>query len=315
MRLLFAGTPEAAVPSLRALVAAGHDVVAVATNPDAPTGRGRRLTPSPVAVAAEELGLEVLKPLRAREPWFIERVREVSPDAAPVVAWGSLIPDSLLDVPRHGWINVHFSLLPAYRGAAPVQRAIMAGDAETGITTFRIVHDLDAGPMFTQVSTSIEHDETSGDLLARLAIQGADVLVSTLAYIEAGTQPTPQIEDGVSLAPKLSVAEVHLDWAGASATQLVNTIRAANPNPGAWTTFAGERLKVLQADQYGAALPITEGELPPEPGTVFPTKRGVSVVACSGVVTLGVVQPQGKKPMNATDWARGARIESGARFE
>ncbi len=213
MRLVFAGTPEVAIPALDAVVGSGHELVGVVTRPDAPSGRGRKLLASPVALRAEELGVPVLKPTHPREPEFQQQLRDLEPDCCPVVAYGALLPQSALDIPPHGWVNLHFSCLPAWRGAAPVQHAIWAGDEVTGATTFRIVKELDAGPTFGVMTERIRPTDTSGDLLARLAEGGAGLLVATLDGIADGslvarTQP----EDGVSFAPKIEVADAEIDW-------------------------------------------------------------------------------------------------------
>src|SRR6476620_7070727 len=213
MRLVFAGTPEVAVPSLDALVASRHELVGVVTRPDAPAGRGRRLVASPVARRAEELGVPVLKPQHPRDPDFQEALRRLAPDCCPVVAYGALLPQSALDIPRHGWVNLHFSVLPSWRGAAPVQHALWAGDEVTGATTFRIVPELDAGPAFGVMTERIRPDDTAGELLARLAEGGAGLLVTTLDGIEDGSLVArPQQEEGVSFAPKITVEDARVDW-------------------------------------------------------------------------------------------------------
>ena len=207
MRVVFAGTPRAAVPSLEAILRSRHEVAAVITRADAPAGRGRRPAASPVAERAAEAGLELLKPARARDPEFLDRLRAIAPDCCPVAAYGALLPQSALDIPPYGWVNLHFSLLPAWRGAAPVQHAVLHGDDITGATTFRIVKELDAGPVFGVVTEPIRPDDTAGDLLGRIAVSGAELLVATLDGIESGElRPQPQPSDGISLAPKIGVA-------------------------------------------------------------------------------------------------------------
>jgi len=306
MRLLFAGTPAAALPSLAALREAGHEVVAVATNPDAHRGRGRQLAPSPVAAEAARLGLPLLQPVRAREQWFIDAVTELAPDLAVVVAWGTLVPDSLLAVPAHGWVNLHFSLLPAWRGAAPVQRAIMAGDRTTGVTTFRLVHDLDAGPVYRQEATAIGDDETAGELLARLAAVGARVLVGTVADIASDATPQPQPEGEITLAPKVTPDEARINWT-TPATTIHNLVRGVTPDPGAWTSLHGRRLKILRVKPWAHSGLA--------PGQVLATKTEVLVGTKGVAVRLMEVQPEGKPPMEASAWARGARLNPGDRFE
>jgi methionyl-tRNA formyltransferase len=305
---VFAGTPDVAVPALRAILASEHDVVAVLTRPDAPAGRGRKLLPSPVAEVAAEAGIEVLKPERARDADFLTRLEQIAPDCAPVVAYGGLIPKAALDVPKHGWINLHFSLLPAWRGAAPVQHAIMAGDDITGACTFQIEEGLDTGPVYGRLTEAIRPTDTSGDLLARLADAGAKLLVATLDGIEAGRLVAePQPADGVSMAPKLTVEDARVDWA-APAMRVDRVVRACTPAPGAWTTFREERLKLrpVRLDPSGHEL---------APGLIDVGRDGVRVGTGSHPVLLGEVQPQGKRVMPASDWARGVRIVPGERLE
>jgi methionyl-tRNA formyltransferase len=294
MKLVFAGTPEVAVPSLEALVESHHEVLAVITRPDAPAGRGRRLTPSPVAARAEELGLHVLKPAHPRDEDFQAQLRALAPDACAVVAYGALLPQSALDIPRHGWINLHFSLLPRWRGAAPVQRAIMAGDPAIGTATFRIVKELDAGDVYLSQSMATP-EETAGELLGRLARSGATQLVQTMDLVEAGQTPTPQREDGITLAPKITVPEARIDWARSS-EELRNHILGCSPDPGAWCELAGERFKI-----YRARL-AEHADL--APGEVAATKRQVFVGTGQGALELLEVQAPGKRRMSAIDWAR-----------
>jgi len=318
VRLVFAGTPDVAVPSLDALSSSSHDVVAVLTRPDAPTGRGRSLVASPVKERALALGLEVLTPSRPGDPQFQGRLRELAPDACPMVAYGALIPSSVLAIPAHGWINLHFSLLPAWRGAAPVQHAIMAGDEVTGATTFLVERGLDTGPTFGVMTEAIKPDDTSGDLLSRLAQAGAGLLVATLDALEAGElHGVAQSAEGVSLAPKISVQDARICW-GTPALAVDRHIRGCTPAPGAWTVFRGERLKIHPVTLAADAPVIDDGEVTtPEvlaAGEVVATKRAVRVGSASGAVPLGVVQPQGKRPMDAADWARGVRIKPGEKF-
>jgi methionyl-tRNA formyltransferase len=307
VRLVFAGTPEVAVPSLDALAASSHQVVAVVTRPDAPAGRGRSLVPSPVRLRADALGLRVLTPSSAKDPGFHEALRELAPDACPVVAYGALLPRAALDIPGHGWVNLHFSLLPAWRGAAPVQRAVMAGDDVTGASTFLIEEGLDTGPVFGTMTETVRPTDTAGDLLGRLAVAGAGLLVATMDGLENGSLVAkPQPAEGVSLAPKLTVDDARVDWSR-PAFVVDRLVRGCTPNPGAWTTFRGERVKLE---------PVTPADDPTNgpAGTLVVTKRDVHVATGSGNVRLGVVQGHGKKPMPAADWARGLRIEPGERF-
>ncbi|MFG2453404.1 methionyl-tRNA formyltransferase [Streptomyces sp. NPDC048512] len=308
MKLVFAGTPEVAVPALDALIASGrHEVAAVVTRPDAPAGRGRRLVASPVAVRAEEAGIEVLKPAKPRDEEFLARLREIGPDCCPVVAYGALLPRVALDVPVHGWVNLHFSLLPAWRGAAPVQHAIMAGDEITGASTFLIEEGLDSGPVYGTVTEEIRHTDTSGDLLTRLAFAGSGLLAATMDGIEDGTlKAVPQPADGVSTAPKISVENAHVDWA-APALRVDRVVRGCTPAPGAWTVFRDERLKLVQVATVPDRTDLAPGEL-------SVAKNNVYVGTGSHAVELLWVQAQGKKPMRAADWARGVRIPSGERL-
>ncbi|MYS21420.1 methionyl-tRNA formyltransferase [Streptomyces sp. DvalAA-14] len=310
MRLVFAGTPEAALPALDALLASDrHEVVAVVTRPDATAGRGRKLLASPVAERAAAAGIEVLKPARPRDEDFLARLREIAPDACPVVAYGALLPKVALEVPLHGWINLHFSLLPAWRGAAPVQHAVMAGDEVTGASTFLIEQGLDSGPVYGVITEEIRATDTSGDLLDRLAHSGARLLTATMDGIEAGDLVArPQPGEGVTLAPKLTVEDAAVDWT-APALRVDRLIRGCTPAPGAWTLASGERLKlgpVTLADATDLAGLA--------PGELAVSKNAVHVGTGSHAVRLGEVQPQGKRPMPAADWARGTRLPSGTVF-
>ncbi|MFD4256691.1 methionyl-tRNA formyltransferase [Streptomyces sp. NPDC058534] len=305
MKLVFAGTPEVAVPALDALIASGrHEVAAVVTRPDAPAGRGRRLVASPVAERAEEAGIEVLKPAKPRDPEFLDRLRAIAPDCCPVVAYGALLPRAALDVPARGWVNLHFSLLPSWRGAAPVQHALMAGDEITGASTFLIEEGLDSGPVYGTVTETVRPTDTSGDLLTRLAFAGSGLLAATMDGIEDGSlDAVPQPADGVTLAPKITVEDARIDWA-APALRVDRVVRGCTPAPGAWTTFRGERLKLVQA------VPLPDrNDL--APGQLASGKNNVYVGTGSYAVELLWVQAQGKKPMRAADWARGARITEG----
>ncbi len=306
MRVVFAGTPEVALPSLRAVAASPHELVGVVTRPDAPAGRGRRLVASPVAELAEELGVPVLKPGHPREPEFLDALRALEPDCCPVVAYGALLPQPALDVPRLGWVNLHFSVLPAYRGAAPVQRALWAGEEYTGATTFRIVRALDAGPTYGVLTERIRPRDTAGDLLTRLAEAGAPLLVATLDGLESGQlEERPQPEEGVSHAAKVEVAEAEVRWEQ-PAFAVDRQVRACTPAPGAWTTYAGERLKL------GPVEPVDGPG--PGPGVLEVRKQEVLVGTGSGAVRLGLVRAHGRKEMPAADWARGARVTSGERL-
>ncbi|QVT80336.1 Methionyl-tRNA formyltransferase [Nocardioides aquaticus] len=316
MRVVLAGTPEVALPTLEALVASSHDVVGVVTRPDAPAGRGRRLVASPLGRAAEELGLPVLKPAHPRDPGFAEELAALEPDCCPVVAYGALLPESVLGIPRHGWVNLHFSCLPAWRGAAPVQHALLAGDEVTGATTFRIVKALDAGPTFGVMTERVRPRDTAGDLLARLAEGGAGLMVATLDGLEDGSiDAREQPVEGVTVAPKIEVAHAEVDWTD-PAVGIDRLVRACTPAPGAWTTWDGERLKLepveLERDVEIQGAALLGG--PPAPGELVVGRRDVHVGTARGTLRLGRVKPVGKGWMAAADWARGARPGPGARL-
>ncbi|WP_099022188.1 methionyl-tRNA formyltransferase [Mycolicibacterium palauense] len=307
MRLVFAGTPEPALPALRRLIASPrHEVVAVLTRPDAAAGRRGRPTPSPVARLAEEHGIPALKPARPNSPEFLAELREMGPQCCPVVAFGALLGEPLLAVPEHGWVNLHFSLLPAWRGAAPVQAAIAAGDTITGATTFLIEPSLDSGPVYGVVTEAIRPTDTAGDLLGRLADSGAALLEATLDGIEARTvTPVPQDAEGISLAPKISVEGARVNWS-LPAFVVDRQIRAVTPNPGAWTMVGDLRLKLGPVSVVGAG----DGTDGLAPGEISVERNRVLIGTGSDPVQLGTVQPPGKKPMNAADWARGARMRA-----
>ncbi|MFG2009289.1 methionyl-tRNA formyltransferase [Micromonospora sp. NPDC048868] len=304
MRVIFAGTPAVAVPALAAVAASRHELVAVVTRPDAPAGRGRGLARSPVGAWADEHGIEVLTPARPREPEFQDRLRELAPDCVPVVAYGALVPPAALEIPGHGWINLHFSLLPAWRGAAPVQHAVLHGDELTGASVFQLEEGLDTGPVYGTLTDEIRPADTSGDLLERLAHSGAGLLVAVLDAIEDGTaRAEPQPADGVSLAPKLTVEDARVRWSD-PAFAVDRRIRACTPAPGPWTTFRGERVKL------GPVTPVPDGpEL--KPGELLVEKSRVLAGTATTPVRLGEVRAAGKRAMPATDWARGVRVAAG----
>ncbi|KRF16282.1 methionyl-tRNA formyltransferase [Nocardioides sp. Soil796] len=307
MRVVFAGTPEVAVPALEAIAASPHELVGVVTRPDAPSGRGRKLVASPVAQRAEELGIPVLKPEHPRDPDFQEQLKALAPDCCPVVAYGALLPQSALDIPEHGWINLHFSLLPAWRGAAPVQHSIWAGDEMTGATTFRIVKALDAGPVFGVMTETIWPTDTAGDLLGRLAQGGAGLLVATLDGIADGQlEAREQPGEGVSIAPKILVDDAAVDWTE-PAVRVDRRVRACTPGPGAWSTHDEQRIKI-------GPVTIDADHEPLAPGVLAVGKNSVHVGTGTDPVKLGEVKAFGKKQMNAADWARGVRLEPGTRF-
>ena len=308
MRLVFAGTPAPAVPTLRALLESPkHEVAAVLTRPPAPAGRGRHTVESPVATAAAAAGLPVLTPRRPSDSEFQSELAELAPDCCPVVAYGALIPPALLALPERGWVNLHFSLLPAWRGAAPVQHALLHGDDVTGASTFLIEEGLDTGPVFGVVTETIRPEDTAGALLDRLAVSGAGLMLATLDGIENGRLvPAPQPGDGVSFAPKITAADARVDWT-APGQHVERLVRACTPAPGAWTTFRGERLK-LGPVRLGGGDGLAPGEL-------RVNRSGVAVGTASLAVDLGEVQPSGKRPMAAADWARGVRIADGERVD
>jgi methionyl-tRNA formyltransferase len=302
MRLVFAGTPQAAVPSLTALLDSKHTVAAVLTRPDARAGRGQKVLASPIARQAAEAGLEVLRPARPSDPAFLARLAQIAPDCCPVVAYGGLIPKPALEVPPNGWVNLHFSLLPAWRGAAPVQHAILHGDEITGATTFRLVAELDAGPVYGVVTEPIGAFDTAGDLLARLSVAGADLLVATLNGIESGDlRAEPQPQDGISLAPKLAKVDGRVNWSY-PALAIDRLVRACTPAPGAWTTFNGAFVKVWPVTR-AASSAAEDGGL--APGEIRVAGPRVMVGTTTTPVELGDVQQEGKRRMPAADWVRG----------
>ncbi|HEY0226278.1 MAG TPA: methionyl-tRNA formyltransferase [Mycobacterium sp.] len=308
MRLVFAGTPEPALPSLRQLIdSPHHEVVAVLTRPDAVSGRRGKPEPSPVARAALDHGIPVLQPSRPNSGEFVKGLSEFAPDCCAVVAYGALLRGGLLAVPPRGWINLHFSLLPAWRGAAPVQAAIAAGDAITGATTFQIEPSLDSGPVYGVVTETIRPTDTAGDLLERLSVSGAALLSATLDGVADGTlTPRPQPADGVSIAPKITVEEARVDWE-LPAPVVERRIRAVTPNPGAWTQIGDLRVKLGPVHvEAGTVEPLA-------PGAIHVDRKHVWIGTGSDPVRLNQIQPPGKKLMNAVDWARGARLDDAVR--
>jgi methionyl-tRNA formyltransferase len=303
MRLVFAGTPEPAVPALRRLLESErHEVLAVVTRPAKGAGRGRRNQSSPIEQLARDAGLEILTPQRPSDEDFVARLTELAPECCPVVAYGALLPPSVLAIPLHGWVNLHFSLLPAWRGAAPVQHAILHGDDVTGASTFEIEAGLDTGPVYGVVTESIRPWDTTGDLLARLADSGAALLAATMDGIETGSLVArAQPADGVSFAGKITVADARIDWS-MPAVHVDRLVRACSPNPGAWTEFRGERLKLGQPHIREVTM---------EAGELLVSKTAVLVGTATSALEVGSVQAAGRKPMAAADWARGARVESG----
>ncbi|SDS02188.1 methionyl-tRNA formyltransferase [Corynebacterium timonense] len=309
MRLVFAGTPEPAVVSLEKLIRSDHEVVAVLTRPDARRGRGRSVRPSPVKELALEHSIEVLTPDTLRDDATRRRLEELAPEAIPVVAYGNLVPEDLLALPTHGWVNLHFSLLPAWRGASPVQAAIAHGDATTGATTFRIDAGLDTGDILGTVTAEIGPRDTADDVLARLAEVGGDLLVDTMTALDHGAvQPTVQPDEG-TYAGKIHQADARVEWTQ-PAEVIDRRIRAHTPVPGAWTTWGQTRLKL-------GPVELTEGA-GLDPGEVRREKNAVYVGTATTEVRLGLIQPPGKKMMEAAAWARGLNadvVETGVVFE
>jgi methionyl-tRNA formyltransferase len=308
VRLVFAGTPGPALPALRRLAESPrHKVVAVLTRPDAASGRRGKPSPSPVAQLALEHGIPLLRPSQPNSPEFAAELCRLEPDCCAVVAYGALLGDDLLRVPDRGWVNLHFSLLPAWRGAAPVQAAIAAGDAFAGATTFEIERSLDSGPVYGVVTEPVRPTDTAGDLLERLSISGAELLETTMDGIADGSlAPVPQPSEGVTYAPKISVAAARVRWE-LPAHVVERRIRAVTPAPGAWTMIGDLRIKI------GPVLvdTVTTELLPP--GAIEVDRDGVLVGTGSQPVLLGRVQPPGRKAMDAADWARGARLDASAR--
>jgi methionyl-tRNA formyltransferase len=309
VRIVFAGTPEPALPSLRRFIESPrHDVIAVLTRPDAASGRRGKTSPSPVARLAMEHDIPVLRPRRPNSEEFVAELTQLAPECCAVVAYGALLGDRLLAVPERGWANLHFSLLPAWRGAAPVQAAIAAGDTVAGATTFAIEPALDSGPVYGVVTETVRSTDTAGDLLERLSVSGAALLETTLDGIADGTlTPVPQPPDGVTIAPKITVDGARVRW-DLPAHVVERRIRAVTPNPGAWTMIGDLRVKVgpVTIDDQAKTL---------APGVIRASRDGVRVGTASVPVLLGMIQPPGKKPMNAADWARGARLDESAQAE
>jgi methionyl-tRNA formyltransferase len=299
MRLVFAGTPQAAVPSLRRLAASPHEVVAVVSRRDAPLGRRRVLTPSPVATTAAELGIPVIKTDRL-DADAAARIAATTPDLGVIVAYGGLVREPLLSAPAYGWINLHFSLLPRWRGAAPVQHALIAGDTETGASVFQLVPELDAGDVFAESRVPIPSDATASDLLADLAVLGADVLADVVDGIAAGTAVATPQTGAPTLAPKLTLEDARIRWHDTSHAVLAR-VRGVTPEPGAHTTIDGVRLKIGAATSAPADSPTLA------PGSMALHGREVLVGTGTDPVVLRAVQPAGKGMMNAADWWRGLR--------
>lgn len=295
LRLIFAGSPAAAVPSLRALADGPHEVARVVTRTDTPQGRKRVLTPTPVAATADELGIPVTKANRLGE--VTDELLALDADLGVVVAYGGLIREPLLSGPRLGWINLHFSLLPRWRGAAPVQRAVMAGDSETGAAVFQLVEELDAGPVFAELRTPIGRHQTAGALLAELAESGAELLHRVVDELGDGTAVATAQQGEVTLAPKLALADGRIDWLR-SAEHLAAQIRGVTPEPGAFCELDGLRVKVIEAAMAHDAPTLSPGQLEVRAGRVL-------AGTADGALELITVLPAGRRAMPAADWARG----------
>lgn len=299
MRLVFAGTPAPAVPSLQRLAASDHDVVAVVTRRDAPLGRKRVLTPSPVASAADDLGLPVIRADRL-DAAVTEQITAARPDLGVIVAYGGLVREPLLSTPAHGWINLHFSLLPRWRGAAPVQHALIAGDVRTGASVFQLVPELDAGDVFAELAVDIPADATAGDLLASLADDGAHLLADVVDAIAAGSASARPQEGEPTYASKLGDDDGRVRWAE-PADAVLGRIRGVTPEPGAHTTLDGARLKILSARRAPGDAPALA------PGALALRDRHVLAGTATAPIVIDTVQPAGKGAMRATDWWRGLR--------
>ena len=307
MRVVFAGTPEPALPALEAIAASRHELVGVVTRPDAPAGRGRRLDSSPSAPGPRSSASPCSSPTHPRDPEFQEALRDLAPDCCPVVAYGALLPQSALDIPVHGWVNLHFSVLPAWRGAAPVQHALWAGDEVTGATTFRIVRELDAGPTYGLMTERVRPGDTAGDA-ARAAGRGRRRAAGGhprrhRGRLDRGPRRSPRT---ASASPPRSPSRTRTSTGPSPRWRVDRRIRACTPAPGAWTTWQGERVKLGPVTPADGALP---------PGELLVGKNAVAVGTGTGALKLGLVKAFGKKEMPAADWARGVRVEPGARFE
>jgi methionyl-tRNA formyltransferase len=315
MRVLFWGTPEFAAPPLRALLGEGFDVFGVVTQPDRPQGRSRStLVPSPIKQIALEESLTVFQPEKPREPEFIDLIRACQPDISVVVAYGHILSKDVIDLPRLGTLNIHASLLPAWRGAAPIQAAIRAGDTESGVTIMRMVPKLDAGPILLQVPTPILHDETYGELQLRLSELGALALIEALSLIDIGQMvERPQDDSLATIAPKIEREDARLDWSR-SAAEVARSVRAYDPKPGAWSTLNGAEVKLFGA--RGIAEDRPTGAEAASPGTVIAIDESGAIVACGdGVARITDAQPAGKRRLTMSELARGRGISPGSRFD
>ena len=303
MKIAIASSSILAIPTISALEKAGHSIVGLITNPDKASGRGRALAPNELAGTFAEGSVPIYKPASHLE--LQEVVKKLAPDIAITIAYGRLIRPEVLALPKHGWLNLHFSLLPAYRGAAPVQRAILDGATETGITIFRLDPGMDTGDIFLSKSYPIAATDTSGELLSRLADEGAQAVAETLSLVQSGAVPKPQSEVGVSVAPKISVEEARIDWLSGCA-RIDRLIRAMTPRPGAWTTLNGLRYVISKSA-------ISEERL--RSGLIFKSGDRLLVGTGDGAIEIISLQPSGKRLMSAAEWLRGARLDSDSSFE
>ena len=310
MNVLFWGTPEFALPMLDAMESEGHQLVGVVTQPDRPAGRGRKIRRSAVKEWAAEYGYTVLQPERPRGPEFMSELERLSPDISVVAAYGHILIEEVLDLPQHGSINVHASLLPAYRGAAPINWAIANGEAETGVTIMRMVRAMDAGPIILQASEPIGPDDTAAHVTARLAELGAELLVEALALIEAGVaEEEEQDHDAATFAPKLDRAAARVEWSR-TAEEVGCHIRGMDRVPGAWSTLGGEPVKLFRPTPLAGGHAVEAGRV-----VIADPEEGLVVASGAGLVRIAHVQPSGKTRMSAEDWIRGRGVAEGQRFE
>ena len=327
MKIIFMGTPDFAEKSLESLYEAGYDIAAVVTNVDKPKGRGMKLVPSPVKEFAMEKGLKVFQPVKVRNnEEFIEEIKNIAPDLICVVAYGKILPKELLDIPKYGCINVHGSLLPKYRGAAPIQWAVLNGDKVTGITTMYMAEGMDTGDMILKEEVEIGENETTGELWDRMANVGAKLLVDTVKLIEAGKAPREKQGDDFSLAPMLNKEMAKIDWEEKNAEEIKNLIRGLNPIMGAYSFLNGKKIKfwrveVLPSEDIEKEFPesseYTKRIEKVQPGTVLfsDSKKGLYIKANNGIIRVLEIQGENAKKMGVCDFLRGNQIEAGAIFE
>ncbi|MUT66826.1 methionyl-tRNA formyltransferase [Paenibacillus sp. NEAU-GSW1] len=310
MRIVFMGTPEFAVPSLHLLLEQGYEIAAVVSQPDRPKGRKRTLTPPPVKEAALALGLPVLQPERMRSPEAVAAIAELQPDLIVTAAYGQILPKAVLELPRLGCINVHGSLLPKYRGGAPIQRSIMNGEKVTGVTIMYMAEGLDTGDMISKVEVSITDEDTSGTLFEKLSAAGAELLGRTLPALIAGEiTAVPQADEQATYAPNLTRDDERIDWSR-SARQIYDQVRGLSPMAGAFTTLQGEVFKIWKCENPNAGS--AAGSSAATPGTVLEASaRGIAVQTGDGVLTLLDIQPSGKRMMTAAEWLAGSKLPAG----